>query len=102
MVSILASGPICPRFESQRSQKKSEEKIVNGVGVINSAAWRKVDSGLIEAIHLELASGKLALQKKFYHCFPEIEFELDGLALQEERFGGCWWHYRDRLFDSGH
>ena len=33
MVGRLASGPSCPRFDSQRSQKNSEEKIIDVVKV---------------------------------------------------------------------
>ena len=47
MVSILASGPSCPGFDSQCSQIFFKEVSIVSVGeVINSTAKMKVDSGL--------------------------------------------------------
>ena len=46
MVCRLASGPSCPGFDSQRSQKISEEKLPMLQRLNNGAAKSKVDSGL--------------------------------------------------------
>ena len=53
MVSILASGPSCPGFNSQRSLKVIGKKLSMLQRLINRVAYRKVNSGLkiwIEAI----------------------------------------------------
>ena len=44
MVRLLASGPSCPN--SQLCRKFSGEKLSLLLRLINSAGWRKVDSGL--------------------------------------------------------
>ena len=47
MVIILASRPSCLGFDSQHSQKFSEENTMSMLlRLINDAAQRKVDSGL--------------------------------------------------------
>ena len=64
MVSILASGPRCPEFNSKRSQKFSEENIVD-VAVLYQRHFLE-DSGRwlenVDQTHLVLASVKKVLK----------------------------------------
>ena len=65
MVSILALGPSCPRFDSQYSQKMFQGKIVDVAelnqrrGLEESGQWLEY----VDRTHLVLASGKQVLQK---------------------------------------
>ena len=65
MVSILASRPSRPRFDSQRSQKNSEETIVNVAEVNQRSCSEETEQWLenVDPTHRVLASGKLPLQK---------------------------------------
>ena len=45
MVSILATGPSCPGFDSQHYQKQWR-KLLMLLRLIHGAALRKVDNGL--------------------------------------------------------
>ena len=69
MVSILASRPSCPRFDSQRSQKNFRGKIVNVAEVNQLRCLEKSEQWLenVDQIHLVLASGKLELQKNSFN-----------------------------------
>ena len=58
MVSVLASGPSCPRFVSQK--KFQTKKLLRLLGVKESGQWLKN----VDRTHLVLASGKLVLQKE--------------------------------------
>ena len=60
MVSILATGPSCPRFDSQHSQKFGEEKIVN-VSEVNQRRCLEESRQWFENVdrtHLALAGDK--------------------------------------------
>ena len=68
MVSRLASGPSCPRFDSQHSQKEFQKKIIVNVAEVNQ--WPCIEeSGQwlqnVDQTSVTLASGKLVL-KKYY------------------------------------
>ena len=66
MVSILASGPNCPGFDSQRSHTNFGGKKFN-VAEDSLQRWLE-ESGQwlenVDQIHLVLASGKPVLQKR--------------------------------------
>ena len=63
IVGIIASGPSCPGFDSQHSQKKFKVKIVNvsefnqQCSLVERGQWLEN----VKQIHLVLASGKLVL-----------------------------------------
>ena len=66
MVSILASTPSCPRFDSGVPEIISLETIVDVAGV-NQWCWLKASGQWlvnVDQTHLELASDKLVLQKR--------------------------------------
>ena len=65
MVSILASGPSCPGFNSQCTPKNSEEKIVNVVKVNQRHCLEESEQWLenVDWNHLVSASLQLVLQK---------------------------------------
>ena len=65
MVSILASGPNCPRFDSQCSKKISEEIIIDVAEVNQWLSLEESGQSLenVDRTHLVLASGKVVLQK---------------------------------------
>ena len=58
MVSVLASGPSCPRFVSQKIFQT--KKLLRLLRVKESGQWLKN----VDRTHLVLASGKLVLQKE--------------------------------------
>ena len=71
MVSKLASGPSCTRFDSQHSQKKFRGKIID-VAEINQRGWLEESGQWLENVdptHLVQASGKPVLQKMI--CGPQ-------------------------------
>ena len=65
MVSKLASGPSCTRFDSQHSQKNFRGKIID-VAEVNQRRWLE-ESGQwhenVDRTHLDLASDKPVSQK---------------------------------------
>ena len=65
MVSILASKPSCPEFNTQLSLNFSEEKIVNIAEVNQQCCFEESGQSLenFDCTHLELASGTLVLPK---------------------------------------
>ena len=67
MVGILASGPSCPGFNSQHSQKNSQEQIVD-VAEVNQWRWLEESGQWIKSVdqthQVYLAGGKLVQQKR--------------------------------------
>ena len=63
MASVLASGPSCPRLNSQHYQKIFRGKIVNGAEVHQSLEQSGQWLDNVDRTHLVLASGELLLQK---------------------------------------
>ena len=67
MVSILASGPSCPWFDSQHSPKHSQQKfsmLLRLINLVETEQWLKFADPTLSV----LAGGKLVLQKKLYKC----------------------------------
>ena len=62
---MLASGPSCPRFDAQHSQKISEEKVVDVAEVNQLHCLEQSDQWLEngDRTNLVLDCGKLVLQK---------------------------------------
>ena len=65
MVSILTSRPSCPGFDYQYSPKISEEKLGNVAEVNQPHCIEESEQWLenVDRTHLELACGKILLQK---------------------------------------
>ena len=87
MVSILASGSSCPGFEFQHSQKKSEEKLLTLVRLIDGAGERKVDTCL------KLLIKPILVQQKMTYCSVPF-WTLCEWSSKCELF---YWCYRDIL-----
>ena len=62
MVGIVASRPICPGFDSKRSQKNFRGNIVNYQQICLEKSGQRLEN--VDRTHLVLASGKLVLKNE--------------------------------------
>ena len=61
MISIIASRPSCPGFESQHCPKKFRGKFIDAAEHCFEESGQRLEN--VDRTHLVLASGKLVLQK---------------------------------------